>query len=95
MTSGSTGEVIKPMTSTPRHLRIGTYLCPSLSVELFQLLSEFLEEDLGCETSLMYEWRSTGPLPNRDDPFLSNTLDLGERDFKTFIRVFELQNFKI
>lgn len=62
----------------PRQLRIATYLCPSLPVELFQLIAEFLEEDLGCEASLLYEWRAAGPLPNRADPFADNTIDLGK-----------------
>lgn len=100
MTSVTTGATSPPpptstnvqegtkMASSPRQLRIGTYLCPSLPVELFQLLAEFLEEDLGCETSLMYEWRAAGPIPNRADPFLNNILDLGKFTYLNFTAFF-------
>jgi len=59
-------------------LTLATYLCPSLPVELFQLLAEFLEQDLGCEVTLVYEWRAQGPLPGRPDPFADNSVHLGE-----------------
>jgi hypothetical protein len=68
------------MASTTNKLKLtlATYLCPSLPVELFQLLAEFLEQDLGCEVTLVYEWRASGPLPDRADPFADNTVHLGE-----------------
>ncbi|KAF4532162.1 hypothetical protein B566_EDAN002223 [Ephemera danica] len=69
-------KMSSPGSNRPRQLRVATYLCPSLPVELFQLIVEFLEDELGCEASLQYEWRASGPLPNRADPFLDNTIDL-------------------
>jgi hypothetical protein len=65
-------------TNNKLKLSLGTYLCPSLPVELFQLLAEFLEQDLECEVTLVYEWRASGPLPDRADPFADNTVHLGE-----------------
>lgn len=59
-------------------LRIITYMCPSHPVELYELLMLYLEEELKVEANLIYESRSPGPLPDRVDPFTSDSVDLGK-----------------
>jgi len=59
-------------------LRIITYMCPSHPVELYELIVQYLEEEIGCEASLLYESRSPGPLSDRVDPFTDNSVDMGE-----------------
>ncbi|PSN53295.1 hypothetical protein C0J52_04658 [Blattella germanica] len=46
-------------------LRIITYMCPSHPVELYELILQYLEEEVGCEASLLYESRGPGPLADR------------------------------
>lgn len=65
-------------TSRPK-LRLGTYLCPSHPVELYELFLKYLEEELPCEATLMYESRAGGPLPDREDPFTADNLDIGKQ----------------
>lgn len=65
-------------TSRPK-LRLGTYLCPSHPVELYELFLKYLEEELPCEATLMYESRAGGPLPDREDPFTADALDIGRQ----------------
>ncbi|KAE8737663.1 hypothetical protein FOCC_FOCC016871 [Frankliniella occidentalis] len=57
-------------------LRLGTYMCPSHPVELYELFMKYLEEELPCEATLMYESRGGGPLPDREDPFTADSLDI-------------------
>jgi hypothetical protein len=59
-------------------LRIITYMCPSHPVELYELILQYLEEEVGCEASLLYESRSPGPLSDRVDPFTDDSIDMGE-----------------
>lgn len=59
-------------------LRVLTYLCPTIPVELFQGILEVLEEQTGYQTTLQYEWRSDGNSEKRLDPFENNLIDLGE-----------------
>jgi hypothetical protein len=59
-------------------LRIITYMCPSHSGELHELILQYLEEEAGFETSLLYESRGPGPLPDRVDPFTDDAVDVGE-----------------
>lgn len=59
-------------------LRLGTYMCPSHPVELYELFMKYLEEELPCEATLVYESRAGGPLPDRTDPFTADMLDIGE-----------------
>lgn len=59
-------------------LRVLTYLCPTIPVELFQGILEVLEEQTGYQTTLQYEWRSDGHSKKRLDPFENNLIDLGE-----------------
>ena len=58
-------------------LQIITYLVPSMSVELFEAIAQYLESSLGRETTLVYESRFIGPQPARIDPFKTKTADLG------------------
>ena len=59
-------------------LRIITYMCPSHPVELYELIMQYLEEEIGCESSLLYESSGPGPLSDRVDPFTDNSVDMGE-----------------
>jgi hypothetical protein len=59
-------------------LCIITYMCPSHPVELYELILQYLEEEAGFETSLLYESRGPGPLPDRVDPFTGDSVDMGE-----------------
>lgn len=65
------------MPHTGGKLRLVTYMCPSHPVELYELLLAYLEETLDCETTLLYESRGPGPLPDRDDPFTTDSVDVG------------------
>ena len=66
------------MSEQQKHpLQIITYLVPSLNVELFETLAQYLESSLGKETTLVYESRFIGPQPDRIDPFKNKTADLG------------------
>lgn len=58
-------------------LRIVTYMCPTHPIEFYELILELFEEALNCYTTLQYESRSSGPLPDRPDPFLNNKVDIG------------------
>lgn len=58
-------------------LRAGTYLSPSLPVEYFEMLLAYVEQKLGIHSTLLYESRWEGPRGNREDPFKSGYLDLG------------------
>ena len=58
-------------------LRLVTYLVPSYPVELFETLAQYLEEALGCETTLGVESRFDAPASGRCDPFRAGLADLG------------------
>lgn len=57
-------------------LRAVTYMCPTHPVKLYECILELLEEALPCHTTLQYESRKGGPLPDRPDPFINNLVDL-------------------
>lgn len=61
-----------------KELRVVTYMCPTHPVQLYELILELLENALNCYATLQYESRSSGPFPNRPDPFSTNKVDLGE-----------------
>ena len=61
-------------------LRLITYLSPSLPLGLYQTYQRYLEEALGCECFLMVESRWSAPPPGRDNPFTSDSVDIGEID---------------
>lgn len=59
-------------------LRVVTYMCPTHSVQLYELILELLEEALDCYATLQYESRAPGPLAGRPDPFGTDKVDLGK-----------------
>ena len=68
----------KPETETsPRKLRIITYLSPGIPLVLFDLLRDYLEAETGLEAYLIYESRWSGPPPDRKDPFTTDEVDIG------------------
>jgi len=66
------------MANSRPKLCIITYMCRSHLVELYELILQYLEEETGCEASLMYKSRGPGPLSDRVDPFTDNSVDMGE-----------------
>lgn len=44
-----------------RVLRVATFLVPSISVEFFEALLRYLEQEMECRTTLMYESRTEHP----------------------------------
>lgn len=66
------------MAQNKQELRIVTYMCPTHPVQLYELILELLEDALDCYTTLQYESRSPGPLPDRPDPFSTDKADLGK-----------------
>lgn len=48
-------------------LRLATYMCPGIPVEYYEFLAEYLEEELGFHTELLYSTRSAGPDTTRGD----------------------------
>jgi phosphate/phosphite/phosphonate ABC transporter binding protein len=63
-------------TNSEKRLRILTYLCPEVSIDIFFLLRDLVEEATGLETDLIVENRYTGPPQNRTDPFTANLADI-------------------
>lgn len=55
-------------------LRLATYMCPGIPVEYYEFLAEYLEEELGLHTELLYSSRSSGPDTTRGD---QDRIDLG------------------
>ncbi|KAG6452812.1 uncharacterized protein LOC115445196 [Manduca sexta] len=80
------------MSDTKSELRIVTYMCPTHPVQLYELIQELLEETLDCYTTLQYESRSPGPLPDRPDPFSTDKVDLA---FMTASAYMKLRDKKI
>ena len=58
-------------------LRLITYLVPSISVEFFEAIGDYLENALKKESVLMYESRFNGPMKDRVDLFKANLADIG------------------
>uniref|UniRef100_A0A1B6KMP1 Uncharacterized protein n=1 Tax=Graphocephala atropunctata TaxID=36148 RepID=A0A1B6KMP1_9HEMI len=74
-------------------LRLVTYMCPSHPVELYELLMSYLEETLDCEATLMYESRSGGgPLPDREDPFTDNSIDIAFMTSSALVKLLDAKN---
>ncbi|XP_075220057.1 uncharacterized protein LOC142323761 [Lycorma delicatula] len=72
-----------------KQLRFITYMCPSHPVELYELIMHYLEEKLGCEAYLIYESRSSGPLPGRIDPFTKDIVDIAFLSAEAYIEIIE------
>ncbi|XP_054716423.1 uncharacterized protein LOC129225916 [Uloborus diversus] len=68
-------------------VRAGTYLSPSIPVEYFEMILQYLESKLGIHTTLLYESRWEGPRADREDPFLSGYLDLAWMSSTVFLRM--------
>ncbi|WAR01314.1 hypothetical protein MAR_007872 [Mya arenaria] len=75
------------MTEARENLRAITYLSPSLPVELFETILEYLEEVTGRDGYLTYESRWSGPPKDRVDPFTSNLADIGFMSSTDFLRM--------
>nr|CAD7431937.1 unnamed protein product [Timema monikensis] len=73
-------------------LRLVTYMCPSHPVELYELVLQYLEEQVECEATLMYESRSAGPLPDRVDPFTSDTVDIAFLSSSAYTKLLDTKN---
>ena len=63
------------MSSTILHA--GTYLVPSIPVEFFVTILDYIETKLGYTTTLLYEPRHHAPRIDVQDPFASGYLDIG------------------
>lgn len=59
-----------------KQLRMMTYLSPGLPLGLFQTYQYYLEEVLGCHSTLSVESRCSGPLSDRPNPFDADEIDL-------------------
>lgn len=55
-------------------LRLATYMCPGIPVEYYEFLAEYLEQQLGLHTELLYSSRSRGPDSARGD---QDRIDIG------------------
>ncbi|GLV34582.1 hypothetical protein CBL_09063 [Carabus blaptoides fortunei] len=73
-------------------LRVLTYLCPTVPVELFQGILEVLEEQTNYQTTLQYEWRTDGCTENRLDPFENNLSDLAFMPAAGYMALVEKRN---
>lgn len=76
-------------------IRVITYMCPSHPVKLYETLLELLEESVGCHTTLLYETRRPGPLPDRPDPFSTDKVDLGFLSAAAYMKLCENKNTSI
>ncbi|KAF9822656.1 hypothetical protein SFRURICE_012435 [Spodoptera frugiperda] len=83
------------MSQNKQELRVVTYMCPTHPVQLYELILELLEEALGCYTTLQYESRSPGPLPDRPDPFSTNRVDLAFMTASSYMKLRENRNVNI
>lgn len=72
-------DLIPDMNSSGKtdSLRLITYQAPSIPVEFYTLLGQYLESKLKCHVYMMVESRSEGPLTDRPDPFTQNEADVG------------------
>lgn len=76
----------------PGKLRIITYMCPSHPVEMYELLMNYLEEELNVEATLVYETRAGGPLPGRCDPFTDDSIDLAFMSSTAYLELVDSKN---
>ena len=59
------------------HLRLRTYLTPSVPRGLFQYLADYLGERVAMPTELQIETHHSGPPRGQPDPFTEGELDVG------------------
>jgi ABC-type phosphate/phosphonate transport system substrate-binding protein len=70
-------------------LKVATFLTPSVPVEYFEGVLNYLESKLGLLTTLRYESRWEGPPAQRPDPFLTNEIDLAWVTSSAYIQLRE------
>lgn len=81
------------MTSERRLLRLATYMCPSLPVEYYEFLADYLETELNLRTVLLYDSRRPGPDSQRGD---EERIDMAFVRTSTYIEKFRSSNkFKL
>ncbi|XP_042856989.1 uncharacterized protein LOC122243452 [Penaeus japonicus] len=81
------------MTSESKVLRLATYMCPSLPVEYYEFLADYLETELGTRTILLYDSRRPGPDSQRGD---DERIDIAFVRTSTYIEKFRASNkFKL
>ncbi|GIY73918.1 uncharacterized protein CEXT_315021 [Caerostris extrusa] len=68
-------------------LRAGTYLAPSIPVEYYEMILQYLESKLGIQSTLLYESRWEGPRAEREDPFMSAYLDIAWMSSTVYLRM--------
>ncbi|XP_030847470.1 uncharacterized protein LOC591494 [Strongylocentrotus purpuratus] len=73
----------------PVKLRLMTYLCPGLPVEIFEMVAHYLEEKMKCPVYLIYESRWPGPPADRPDPFTLDDVDIAFMNAEPFTRLLE------
>ncbi|XP_075977545.1 phosphonates-binding periplasmic protein-like [Anticarsia gemmatalis] len=83
------------MAQNKQELRVVTYMCPTHPVQLYELILELLEEALDSYTTLQYESRSPGPLPDRPDPFSTNKADLAFMTAAAYMKLRAQKNTNI
>lgn len=62
--------------SSPKKLRLMTYLSPGIPIQVFEVLLHYLEEVTGMEGYLITESRWSGPPAERGDPFIDDIADV-------------------
>lgn len=67
-------------------------MCPSHPVEMYELLMNYLEEELDVEATLVYETRAAGPLPGRCDPFTDDSIDLAFMSSTSYLELLDSKN---
>ncbi|XP_069135816.1 uncharacterized protein [Argopecten irradians] len=78
-----------------KKLRLITYMCPGLPVELFEVILQYLEEVTEREAYLIYESRWDGPPRERTDPFTADEVDIGFMSSETFLPLQQRKNSKV
>lgn len=68
-------------------LRAGTYLVPSIPVEFFMTVLEYIEAKLGYSTTLLYESRHDTPKSDINDPFASGYLDIAWMTSSAYLKL--------
>lgn len=66
------------MANKPSILNLATYMCPSVPVEYYEFLAEYLETQLKYQTALLYNSRKPGPDSSRGD---QHRIDIGMLKF--------------
>ncbi|XP_072156510.1 probable ABC transporter phosphonate/phosphite binding protein PhnD2 isoform X2 [Bemisia tabaci] len=81
-----------PATEERPTLRLVTYMCPSHPVEMFETIMAYLEEEVKVKAVLQYESRHPGPLPDREDPFEHDLIDLAFMSPAEYLKLHDNNN---